>query len=109
MKDIPTLPHTPITDSTFIRQKWQKVEYDLTDNDKSSYFWLLSLPKHQKTKYSIYLTSSLSSDVESLAELGLVPGQYFVEILDMDGLGLVLNEEELNLLYRILTREDIEQ
>ena len=41
--------------------------------------------------------------------MGLNPGQYFVEILDFDGLGFCTTEEELEILQRALTGKYIEE
>ena len=44
-----------------------------------------------------------------LKEIGLKPGQFFIEVMDMDGLGFCGSEEELDILYGALTGEDIEE
>jgi hypothetical protein len=41
--------------------------------------------------------------------MGLNQGQYFVEMLDTDGLGFCTTEEELEILYRALTGKYIEE
>jgi hypothetical protein len=44
-----------------------------------------------------------------LINMGLKPGQYFVEIFDFDGLGFCVSEEELEILYYGLTKKYIEK
>ena len=119
---------TPITDSTFERQGWKKhsVEgftnmdgFDENDDIKDDesddvegdtpYFWTLSIPKERNDVYAPKLVSSASDQTEELTYLGLKPGQYFLEILDFDGLGFCTTEEELEILYKALTGKVIEE
>ena len=55
------------------------------------------------------LVSNSSDELEALKTMGLSPGQYFVEMLDTDGLGYCTTEEELEILYRALTGKYIEE
>ena len=122
------LPTTPITEKTFIRQGWEKHsvgeryiddegfeddaeefedEEELEDDD--AYYWTLPLPKSRvDDPYAIVLTSNATDELSVVRELGLQHGSYIVEIFDSDGLGLCTNEEELEVLYRALTGEEIE-
>ena len=124
------LPTTPITEKTFIRQGWEKsyigdryiddegFEEDVeefeddeeeTDEDEA-YYWTLPLPKSRREDpYAIVLTSNATDELGVVRELGLQNGSYIVEIFDSDGLGLCTNEEELEVLYRALTGEEIEE
>jgi hypothetical protein len=124
------LPTTPITEKTFIRQGWEKsyigdryiddegFEEDAeefedgeeeTDEDEA-YYWTLPLPKSRREDpYAIVLTSNATDELGVVRELGLQSGSYIVEIFDSDGLGLCTNEEELEVLYRALTGEEIEE
>lgn len=112
---------TPITEETFKRQKWKKhlsEDYDIhqpmtkeeeeEDNDKP-YFFTLPVPKDRVDRYSPHLVSNSSDELEALRSMGLSPGQYFVELLDSDGLGFCTTEEELEILYRALTAKYIEE
>lgn len=113
-------PLTPITDETFKRQKWTKHmigdtlnideesdEY-VSNDDKSDYFYTLPLPKNRTDEYAPRLASNATDELGSLKDNGLKPGQFFVEIMGMDGLGFCSSEEELEILYRSLTGEEIE-
>ena len=123
------LPTTPITEKTFIRQGWEKSyigdryiddegfeedaeefedDEEETDEDEA-YYWTLSLPKSRREDpYAVVLTSNATDELGVVRELGLQNGCYVVEIFDSDGLGLCTNEEELEVLYRALTGEEIE-
>jgi len=120
-KTIPIVPETPITDSTFERQGWRKhkaIDFegyeDLSEPDEidigddEPYFWSLPLPKERNDKYSPLLVSNSNDDLILLGNMGLKPGQYFVEIFDLDGLGFCTSEEQLDILYRSLTNRYIE-
>ena len=119
----PKLKLTPITEETFKRQGWVKhsvedVEMfdepqykkdkdgDEEDEDEPYYF-TLPIPKNRIDRYAPMFVSNVSSDLEELKNMGLKPGQYFIEMLDMDGLGFCKTEEELEVLYGSLTHEDI--
>jgi hypothetical protein len=110
------LPLTPITEETFIRQGWQKIGVndfyeDLDENEKNknsdSYYWMLSIPKDRTDEFAPQFISNPNNDTKIIKDVGLKPGQFFVEMLDMDGLGFCKTEEELEILYNALTGEDI--
>lgn len=121
MSKIPSIPETPITDLTFERQGWSKHKAmdfdgyedlngdgDLDIQEDEPYFWTLSLPKERNDKYSPLLVSNANDDLMLLQNMGLKPGQYFVEIFDLDGLGLCTSEEQLEILYYSMTKRYIE-
>ena len=124
------LPTTPITEKTFIRQGWEKnyigdrymddegFEEDAEEfedaedeiEEDEAYYWTLPLPKSRKDDpYAVVLTSNATDELGVVRELGLQNDSYIVEIFDSDGLGLCTNEEELEVLYRALTGEEIEE
>jgi hypothetical protein len=102
-------PFTPITDDTFERQKWEM----FTDKEETEdgemeefYYWLLPIPKDNPDEDAVCLISSANDDYQ---ELGIKKGEYMVELEGLNGLGLCTNEEELEILYRALTRNQIEE
>jgi hypothetical protein len=111
------LPQTPITNETFVKQGWKQINVNHSYEDETtmqqnnenlnSYYWMIPIPKHRTDEYSPYLVSNASDDTKILKEVGLKPGQFFVEMLDMDGLGFCKTEEELEVLYMALTGENI--
>ena len=100
--------NTPITEETFERQKWEmivdKEEYDDGEVEEF-YYWILPLPKDNPDENALVLISSANDDYQNL---NLKKGEYLVEIDGFNGLGLCMNEEELEILYRSLTRSEIE-
>lgn len=113
------LSMTPITEETFKRQGWVKYndneEMFLDEDHKPSddkdipYFFVLPIPKDRKDPHTPMFVSNMNNEYGALKDLGLKPGQYFIEIMDMDGLGLCGSEEELEILYQALTGESIEK
>ena len=119
----PKLKLTPITEETFKRQGWQKHDVDdiemfdepqykrddeEDEDDDIPYFFTLPIPKNRIDRYAPMFISNVSSDLEELKSMGLKPGQYFIEMLDMDGLGFCTSEEELEILYKSLTGKYID-
>ena len=101
-------PITPITEETFERQGWEMVvekEEEEKGEMEEYYYWTLPLPKDNPDQEASVLISSCNDDYK---ELGIKKGEYYVEMENMFGLGLCISEEELEILYRALTRNDIE-
>jgi hypothetical protein len=113
------LPLTPITEKTFERQGWVKhnvgdiiideSEDDSTESEGDIFYYTLSLPKERDDEYAPQLISNATDELGILKDIGLKPGQFFVEIANTDGLGLCTSEEELEILYKALVGEDIEE
>jgi hypothetical protein len=114
------LPLTPITDETFKRHKWYKhivgdvMEVDEdgeeygSESDSEVYYYTLPLPKSRGDEYAPRLTSNSTDEVGILKDMGLSPGTFFVELMGTEGLGYCDSEEELEILYKVLTGEEIE-
>ena len=115
---------TPITEETFIRQGWKKylaedfnsvddvyenIDDEAEDDDEGPFFYTLPLPKGTLAKYAPMLVTNATDEVEELEALGLKPNQFFIEMLDTQGLGFCATEEELEILYRALTSKYIEE
>jgi len=99
---------TPITEETFERQKWEMIvdkEEDADGEMEEFYYWILPLPKDNPDESALVLISSANDDYQNI---GLNKGEYMVEMDGLNGLGLCTNEEELEILYRALTRSEIE-
>jgi hypothetical protein len=114
------LPLTPITDETFKRQKWYKHivgdvmsvddeedEYS-SESDEEVYYYTLPLPRSRGDEYAPRLSSNSTDEIGILKDMGLAPGTFFVELMGTDGLGYCASEEELEILYKVLTGEEIE-
>jgi hypothetical protein len=114
------LPLTPITDETFKRQKWYKhivgdvMEVDedgeeySSESDSEVYYYTLPLPRNRGDEYAPRLTSNSTDEIGILKDMGLSPGTFFVELMGTEGLGYCDSEEELEILYKVLTGEEIE-
>ena len=105
---------TPITEKTFERQGWKKIsvgdgEASEGEDGYDDYYFTLSLPKNRDDEFAPMFVSNSTDEGLLVKEIGLKPGQFFIEIMDMDGLGFCASEEELDVLYSALTGEDIEE
>ena len=96
------IPQTPITDETFVRQGWRK-EVDDENSKEEIYQWILSLPKESRDPYSLQLISTANTDRIP----GIAKGTYGVQLLDCNGLGSCTTEEEIEILYKTLTKKSI--
>lgn len=127
------LPLTPITEETFERQGWKKVDVneplfeeedfldemdgDFEDEEEpiensreepQAFYYILSIPKDRTDPYCPKLISNATDENGLLKEMGLEPGTFFVELMDWDGLGYCETEEDIEILYRALTGKNLE-
>ena len=106
---------TPITENTFKRQGWNKISVgddeamEDADSGSDDYYFSIALPKDRDDEFAPMFVSNSTNEGNLIKEIGLKPGQFFIEIMDMDGLGFCASEEELDVLYSALTGEDIEE
>ena len=102
-------PLTPITEETFERQGWEmnveKEESGDYNESEEYYFFTLPLPRDNPDQKAPNLISSCNDDYQ---DLNIKKGQYYVEIENLYGLGICTSEEELEILYRALTKSEIE-
>lgn len=96
------VPETPITTATFKAQAWEKKEETL--GEETFNYWALPLPKDNPDDEAPCLISSADDEWE---ELGLQEGFFVAELYQFNGLGYVESEEEIEILYRVLTGKDI--
>jgi hypothetical protein len=136
--EIPTIDWglTPITDDTFDRMGWTKInvnddenvfyQFDEVDGDDiefteslsdededfdeqdtdDAYYWVLKLPRDNEIEYENGCPVLLSS-LSNESINGLKKGQYFVQIHDFFDLGICFSEEEIEILYRSMCNKDI--
>jgi len=97
------ISQTPITTETFERQGWEKI--DEKDEDDEFTYYVLPLPKDNPDPNSPLLISSIEDEWK---QMGVNEGEFLVELADYVGLGVCKTEEELELLYRVLTKKQIE-
>ena len=101
MKEPINIPQTPITEETFKKQGWTK-EHENNEMDEI-YQFVLHLPKESKDPYGLCLVSTSNKDKIR----GIEKGCYVVQLLDCGGLGQCTTEEEIEILYKILTKKSI--
>ena len=102
-------PLTPITEETFERQGWEMIvakEEEANGEVDEYYYWVLPLPKDNPDQEAQVLISTANDDYQEFESLK--EGEYYVELDDMFGLGFCQSEEELEILYRALTKTEIE-
>ena len=98
-----TFPESLITEETFERQGWEKIQEDESEGP-GGYYWILPLPKDNPDSDSKVLISNCDDE---FSELGLPKGQYYVEIDETNGLGFCSSEEQIEILYRALTGQEL--
>lgn len=95
-------PESLITEETFERQGWEKVQEDESEGP-SGYYWILPLPKDDDDVSDRPTLISIASDEWKTMELN--EGEYLVTLFD--NLPMLETEEEIELLYKILTKENL--
>lgn len=101
-------PYTPLTDETFERQEWEMkvgIEKTIDGESEEFYYWVLPLPKDNPDENALCLVSSANIDYH---DFGLKKGEYLVQLDGYYGIGVCLSEEDLEILYRALTKSEIE-
>lgn len=109
-EDFVEFPFLPITEKTFEKQGWEKIEErERGDEDEewiNYHYYILPLPKDNPDDRCPVLISSANDEYK---ELQIKKGEYVVEIADFNGLGLCQTEEELEVLYRAMTGVELEE
>lgn len=109
MKEEPW-PLTPITEETFERQGWiKKLEEPIEGEDgdgEECYYYELVLPKDNPDPQAPIMVSSYNDDY---LDLKIKKGEFYTEIHELNGLGICTSEEEIEILYRALTKQEIEE
>lgn len=96
------IDETPITISTFKSQGWEK--QTTIECGEKYHHWTLNLPKDNPDENTAQLISSANDEWK---ELGIKKGHYVVELYEFNGLGYSECEEEIEILYKVLTGKDI--
>lgn len=109
MKENIEWPLNPITEETFERQDWERYdEVEITKDGKKDkyYYFMLPLPKDNPDDKASCLVSSTNDEYEDFDFLK--KGEYLIQLEGTVGLGVCRYEEELAILYKSLTKQDIE-
>jgi len=96
-------PESLITEETFERQGWEKIQEDESEGP-GGYYWILPLPKDNPSEDAPVLISSMNDEWK---DVGLPEGSYVIELEEFFGLGFCESEEQLEILYRALTGQEI--
>lgn len=96
-------PESLITEETFERQGWEKIQEDESEGP-GGHYWILPLPKDNPSEDAPVLISSMNDEWK---DVGLPEGSYVIELEDFFGLGFCESEEQLEILYRALTGFEI--
>ena len=96
-------PESLITEETFERQGWEKIEEDESEGP-AGHYWILPLPKDNPSEDAPVLISSMNDEWK---DVGLPEGSYVIELEEFFGLGVCESEEQLEILYRALTGFEI--
>jgi len=95
---------TPITDETFEKQGWERNNIKGEDGEDDYYYWSLPLPKDNPDKNAPSMISICNDQWE---EVGLKKGEYTAEIMNFSGLGWCDSEEDIEIVYNAITREEL--
>ena len=95
-----TMPQTPITDHSF--KKWGAIKIEENDGESDFYYWILPLPLNDDMNDRPTLISIASDEWKNM---DLNEGEYLVTLFD--NLPMLETEEEIELLYKILTKENL--
>lgn len=104
IKKMITIPQSPITDVSF--KKWGIKKVKDTDGGGMYYYYLIPLPKSDYANNDMkpFLISSANDEAK---EFGLSDGQFIVRLFEIGELPPLKTEEEVELLYYLLTKENL--
>lgn len=99
-----TIPQTPITDLSF--KKWGLKKIKELDEDVEYYYYVIPLPKHNYPNNDMkpFLITSANDEAK---EFGLENGQFAVRLFEIGELPPLKTEQEVELLYYLLTKENL--
>jgi len=100
-----TFPKTPITDSSF--KKWNAIKSEEESEDGSRYhYYIIPLPNNWDNDASAR-PALLSTASDECNIIGVKKGEYKISVFDYGELPLLETEEEVELLYKIVTQQDL--
>ncbi len=100
-----TIPQTPITEHSF--KKWNAIKIDDIDiNDMEYYYYIIPLPNDSIDDISERPTI-ISTASDEWQNLEIEEGRFLVSLFDWEDLPFIETEEEVELLYKILTKQNL--
>jgi hypothetical protein len=99
------VPQTPITDASF--QKWKAHKVEATDDDSSFHYYVIPLidVDEDELEYIEEIPTLFSSDSDSLTDSS-GNAIYTMRLFD-DDLPDLQTEEEVEILFKLLTKREI--
>lgn len=100
------VPHTPITDASF--DKWRSHRIDVEDDEDKFYYYIIPLVDVDESELERIETIPALFSSESNEFLDSDTGQpaFTMRLFD-DDLPEITSEEEVEILYKILTKRDL--
>ncbi|CAB4142475.1 hypothetical protein UFOVP449_51 [uncultured Caudovirales phage] len=100
------VPHTPITDASF--DKWRSHRIDVEDDEDKFYYYIIPFVDVDESELERIETIPALFSSESDGVLDSVTGQpaFTMRLFD-DDLPEITSEEEVEILYKILTKRDL--
>lgn len=99
-----TMPKTPITEHSF--KKWNAIKVEETDDGGDYYYYIIPIPNDgdldlgdRPAMVSIANDEWKNCDIDE--------GHYLISLFDHYDLPMIETEEEIELLYKILTKENL--
>ena len=96
-----TMPQTPITEHSF--KKWNAIKIEEKDEDGEYYYYVLPIPIDEEIEGDKPVLVSTAND--EWKDVDIDEGTYLVSLFD--NLPMIETEEEVELLYKILTKENL--
>jgi hypothetical protein len=101
-----TFPKTPITDASF--RKWNAIKHEEESEETGEiyHYYILPLPNNWDGDMSAR-PALLSTASDEYNIIGVKKGEYKISVFDYGELPLLETEEDVELLYKIVTQENL--
>ena len=98
------VPHTPITDASF--DKWKAHRIDVEDDEDKFYYYVVPLVEEKELEDVEGIPALFSSESDEFMDSETGKSVFTMRLFD-DDLPELTSEEEVEILYRILTKKDL--
>ena len=96
------MPQTPITDHSF--KRWNAIKIEESDGENNYYYWIIPLPNGDEFE-TINRPTMISIASDEWKAMEINEGEYLITLFD--DLPMLETEEEIELLYKILTKQNL--
>jgi hypothetical protein len=97
-----TMPQSPITDHSF--KKWGAIRVEESDGESEYYYWIIPIPKLEEFDVSERPTL-ISTANDEWKNMEIKEGEYLISLFE--NVPMMETEEEIELLYKILTKQNL--